>query len=184
VPGWFEGWRAGHRAKQGTGAYVASLMSDPEAADVEWLAREATGGDSDRATWELRYLRRALGLLIAQRDAMDDRTGSSVAHQLALAMAADRNVAAPMVKLAERQFNERLAAYREMMHLRGSGEDFPERIGRALLLLSGSARVGPEEVRGAGSIVSRVAAAATEALGRSFGAVRLPDDVPPSAVRG
>lgn len=143
-------------------------MREPPSQAVEWLSANATSGDADRAIWELRYLRRALGLLIAERDALDDRTASAVARNLAVAIQADRNVAAAMVKLAERQFNERLAAYREMMQLRGSPESYPRRIGRALLLLSGSVRMGTQELAGAEEIVSRLSDDLGESLSRNY----------------
>ena len=50
-------------------------------------AQNATRGDVDHARWELRYARRALGLIAAQRDALDDRTASVVARELAEAFA-------------------------------------------------------------------------------------------------
>ena len=183
MPGWLDGWRAGQRARKGTAAYVQALMREPAADDVTWLAEHATAGDTDRATWELRYVRRALGLLIAQRDALDDRTASAVAHQLSAAMVVDRNVAASMVKLVDRQFNERLAGYREMMLLRGSTEQLSERLGRAMLLLSGGVRMGATELRGADEIVSRLLTEISAALGRSFGVATLPESAPPSAVQ-
>ena len=181
MSGWFDGWRAGHRARKGTAAYVDALMREPRAEDVGWLTEYATSGDSDRATWELRYVRRALGLLVAQRDALDDRTASAVAHQLSDAMKVDRQVAAPMVKLVDRQFNERLAGYREMMFLRGSAEYLPERLGRALLLLSGSTRMGRVELQGATDIATHLLTDLSAELASSFGTVRLPEGVPPSA---
>ncbi len=181
MSGWFDGWRAGQRARKGTAAYVDALMREPRAEDVAWLAEYATSGDIDRATWELRYIRRAKGLLIAQRDALDDRTASAVAHQLSDAMKADRQIAAPMVKLAERQFNERLAGYREMMFLRGSAEQLPERLGRALLLLSGSTRMGSVELPGATAIATQLLADLGGELATNFGTATLPEDVPPSA---
>ena len=89
-----------------------------------------------------------------------------------------------MVKLADRQFNERLSAYREMMLLRGGAERLPERLGRALLLLSGSVRMGSLELHGASEIITRLLADIGEALEKSFGVVSLPEDLPPSAVQG
>ena len=59
-----------------------ALFREPDAADVEWLAATATRGDLDHARWELRYARRALGLITAQRDALDDRTASIVARAI------------------------------------------------------------------------------------------------------
>jgi hypothetical protein len=159
--------------------YVASLMKDPEVADVEWLSECATSRDTDRARWELRYLRRALGLLVAQRDALDDQTASSVARLLGRATAADRNVAAPMIKLAERQFNERLSAYHDMMGMRGTGDGPSERVARTLLLLSGATRMGAEDLGQATALVDRYLDEAAAHLRHAFGVASLPEGVPP-----
>ena len=83
----FGRWRDDRDLQRKADTYVASLMREPAEADVEWLARTATRGDADHARWELRYARRALGLIVAQRDALDDKTGSDVARTLAVAMA-------------------------------------------------------------------------------------------------
>lgn len=150
-------------------------MEEPAAADIEWLAETATADDRDRAGWELRYLRRALGLLVAQRDALDDRTASAVAHELTAAMAKDRNVAAPLIRLAERQFNERLSAYREMIALRGTAETLPERIGRTLLLMSGAGRMGKEDLARAATIAEQYMSDASDRLRAAFGTATLPE---------
>ncbi len=51
-------------------AFVRHLMSEPAVEDVDWLARIATNGDADHARWELRYARRALGLVRPTHDAL------------------------------------------------------------------------------------------------------------------
>lgn len=165
----------GKRGPRPSEQYVKGLMEEPSTTDVEWLAETATTGDRDRATWELRYVRRALGLLVAQRDALDDRTASAVAHELATEMAKDRNVAAPMIRLAERQFNDRLSAYRDMIALRGTAESLPERIGRTLLLMSGVGRMTKEDLDMAATLSERYLAEASERLRAAFGAATLPD---------
>src|SRR5690349_14578707 len=101
----FARWRADRELQRKAAAYVAVLFQEPESSDVEWLAVAATRGDVDHARWELRYARRALGLIAAQRDALDDRTASLVAKEIAEAFDRDRNIAAGMVETAERQFN-------------------------------------------------------------------------------
>jgi hypothetical protein len=70
-----------------------------------------------------------------------------------------------------------------MMLLRGSTEQLSERLGRAMLLLSGGVRMGATELRGADEIVSRLLTEISAALGRSFGVATLPESVPPSAVQ-
>lgn len=166
--------------------YVAMVAAEPAQTDVRWLATSATGGDEDRAAWELRYLRRAIGLLVAQRDALDDRTASAVARELAVAMQADRHVAAAMVKVAERQFNERLSAYREMMAMRGLQDSPAERVSRTLLLLSGSTRVELDAIAQGAALVERWEDEAEQGLRSSFGDARplAPGGAPPDRREG
>ena len=64
----------------------------------------------DHSRWELRYARRAIGLLVAQRDALDDRTGSIVARAVTDAFDRDDRIDRDRRELAERQFNARLSA--------------------------------------------------------------------------
>src|SRR5258708_35685918 len=104
-------WRDERDLGKKVASYVASLMREPEDADVEWLTRAATKGDADHARWELRYARRAVGLIVAQRDALDDKTGSAAARELSDAGARDPNVNVSTVQIAERQFNARLSGY-------------------------------------------------------------------------
>src|SRR5258708_38733938 len=111
-------------------------MLEPAAADIDWLATDATRGDVDHAQWELRYLRRALGILVAQRDALDDRTPSEALRALLHRMHKDRNVDGELVELAERQFNARLSAYRDAFTSRGQGPA-ATRVAQNLLAFSG-----------------------------------------------
>jgi hypothetical protein len=157
-------------------------MEEPAEHDVTWLAEQATGGDDDRARWELRYAKRALGLIVAQRDALDDKTASIVARDLTAAMSADRKAAASMVRLVERQFNERLSAYRDMLQLRGTTADSAERLGRALLMLSGAARIPPATLAQAADLVTSYREAANAALRAAVGEAALPPDIRPSAL--
>src|SRR5436305_7159315 len=108
----FARWRADRELQRRAEGYVAALFREPDAADVQWLADAATRGDVDHAQWELRYARRALGLIAAQRDALDDRTASIVAREISAAFGRDAYIAAGMAETADRQFNARLSAYR------------------------------------------------------------------------
>ena len=163
-------------------AYVTSRWAEPPAADVEWLARTATNGDVDHAAWELRYARRAVGLLTAERDALDDRTPSLVAAAVDEAMATDPGVAVDAQALAARQFNDRLAAYRDALRAR-SAEDPALRLGRVLLVFAGSVRAARGAgLAHAGEILGRELEDANAALRAAFGTAELPEDEPPSAL--
>src|SRR5258708_14052650 len=103
----FGRWRGERDLGKKVASYVASLMREPEDADVEWLTRAATKGDADHARWELRYARRAVGLIVAQRDALDDKTGSAVARELSDAVARDSHGDASTVAIPVREVQAR-----------------------------------------------------------------------------
>lgn len=177
----FQRWRAERTLRRNAERYLAQLVAEPEPADVAWLASTATRGDEDHARWELRYARRAIALLVAQRDALDDRTSSAVAGVLAEAFERDDRIDADRRDLAERQFNARLSAYRDALGARVP--DSAVRLGQTLLAFSGgSFREVDANVRRGGEIVAGYVREASEALRAVFGAAALPDNVPPSAM--
>jgi hypothetical protein len=179
----FKQWRAARQLQRKANQYVAELISEPEPDDVAWLAQCATRGDEDHARWELRYARRAIGLLVAQRDALDDRTGSLVARAVSDAFERDQRIDRDRRELAERQFNARLSAYRDALGARVP--DSAVRLGQTLLAFSGgSFREIDANVRRAGDLLDRYVNEANEALRKVFGTAALPEHVPPSAIVG
>ncbi len=176
----FRSFRDDRALLRRSAAYAAALMAEPSHVDVSWLATDATRGDLDHAQWELRYLRRSLGILVAQRDSLDDRTPSEALRALIHRMQKDRHVDASLVELAERQFNARLSAYRDAFSSHGSGAP-STRVAQNLLAFSGGPirADDPAVTRGA-EVVSDYLLSANAALRESFGAVQLPEDVVPS----
>jgi len=178
----FGGLRADRERRAKVAAYVQNLMIEPGATDVDWLATIGTGGDADHAMWELRYARRALGLIAAQRDALDDATGSLVARELMSALSRDPHVGAGKREIAEAQFNARLGAYREAIDTPGAAP-MAARMGLTLIAFSGgSFREGEATVGRAGALLERYLLEANEALRAQFGAASLPDNIAPSAI--
>lgn len=177
-------WKAERLLQRKAEAFVAALFRDPDLPDVEWLAATATRGDLDHAQWELRYARRALGLIAAQRDALDDRTASSVARAIAEAFARDPNVAADRADMSERQFNARLSAYRDGLAAK-AGAPTHIRMGQTLFAFAGgSFKSRDANIERAGELLAAYLSEANEALRASFGVAFLPDNVPPSALAG
>jgi hypothetical protein len=165
-----------------SGAYADGLMVEPSADDVDWLARVGTRGDADHARWELRYLRRAIGILVAQRDALDDRTHSEVLRALVQRMDRDPRVDAELRELADRQFNARLSAYRDAFTSRGHGAP-ATRVAQNLLAFSGGPiRAADPVVQHGTELVTALLAESNAALREIFGTAELPEDVPPSQV--
>jgi hypothetical protein len=178
----FARWRAERGLQRKAVAFVDVLFRDPDVADVEWLSRVATRGDTDHAQWELRYARRALGLIAAQRDALNDRTASVVARQISEALGRDRNIASEMAETSERQFNARLSAYRDGLAAK-AGAPTPIRMGQTLMAFAGgSFNKQDDNIVRAGELLSVYLTEANEALRATFGAATLPENIPPSAV--
>jgi hypothetical protein len=187
-------WRAERNLRRRSATYVATLLEDPSDEDTEWLAAAATRGDLDHARWELRYARRAVGLVVAQRDALDDRTGSSVGRALAEAFERDPNIASDRLAVARHQFNARLGAYRDVLTSRPTSArtaggaptvaQTATRLGQILMAFAGGP-VGPtsREVPRAGQIISGYVDSAHQALREAFGVASLPEDITPSALQ-
>jgi hypothetical protein len=180
----FGRWRSEREFERKAERFVERVLAEPADEDVRWLAQSATHGDTDHARWELRYARRALGLLTAERDALDDRTGSLVARALAAATARDPQVAAEMQEIAERQFNARLSAYRDALATRTSAAT-TARLGQTLFAFAGgSFRQVDEPILRGGDLLGRYLSEANASLRDIFGKASLPEDVPPSALVG
>ena len=177
-------WRAERAAREHARVYVAALLIEPSEADVSWLASGPAAGDADHARWEWRYARRALGMLAAQRDALDDRTASAVSAALTLAMWRNTQIAPDRRDMAARQFNVRLAAYGDALAARSAAEGTSDRLGRVLLGFAGNVAPSPAQVSEAGARIAAHLIDALERLRAVFGAASLPEDVAPSAAAG
>ena len=182
APPFLAAWREQRRLRRSAASYLSALLIEPDAQDVTWLADVATRGDADRARWELRYARRAAGLLSAERDALDDRTASAVARELGESWSKDRNIAAEMRHAAEQQFNARLRGLAQAINARSSPEPASARLGKALLFSAGVSFPTKPDIDRAGAIVSRYLEQSNEALRKAFGTATLPENVPPSAM--
>lgn len=177
---WFFGKaRAAEQHRRAVQTYIQAASAEPDDQDVEWLASIAGDGDLDRARWELRYARRGLAILVAEREALDDRTGSAVAREMRQALQMDRGVAAGMVAVAERQLNQRLTSFRTALADRNAGDSPALRVARVLL-----DRVGVRDISGnverASAIVRAYLESSQDALRRAFGVASVPEDIPPS----
>jgi hypothetical protein len=177
----FRRWRAERSRREQATAYVVTLLAEPSTADVQWLAQGATGGDEDHARWELRYARRAAGLLAARRDALDDRTASLVSAALERAWQRDARVAPERRDIAIRQFNTRLAAYSDALAEKDGRESASTKLARVLLGFAGRLDPTATELAAAGERLNAYLRESSEALRNAFGAATLPEDQRPSA---
>lgn len=175
--GVWQRWRDDRALKAAADAYAGRAWAEPAEDDVRWLAALATAGDEDHARWELRYARRAFALLAAERDALDDRTGSAVSRAIVERAAGDAAVAPDRRRVAERQFNIRLGRFRESLRLRG-GTGLAARWAAVLVETASGGRAVPDAR--AEAVVQRVWDEAHDALRELFGVAELPEHVRPS----
>ncbi|MEA3247099.1 MAG: hypothetical protein U9Q74_13175 [Gemmatimonadota bacterium] len=177
-------WLAARDRSRRARAYVLAAFAEPDADDVTWLAGAGAAGDDDHARWELRYARLAIAVLVAERDALDDRTGAEVVAAMRAAFAADDRVAPDLRPLAERQLSERLQTYRDAFLARGAS-GAGERMARVLLsFASDGARSAGSPLARATRVLSGYVDAANAALVAAYGPASLPDHLPPSEVAG
>jgi hypothetical protein len=175
-------WRMARERSRRAAAFLSALQQEPDEADVAWLAAVATGGDLDHARWELRYARLALGVLTAQRDALDDRTGSDVVAALSEVLRRDTRIDPDLLPLVERHLNDRLSGYREALTARGGAVGSGEKLGRVLLAFaSDGARSAGSPLARAVELLAEYSASANGALRNVYGAAALPEDIAPSA---
>ena len=172
-------WKMGRDRRRRAMVYLASITKDVAPSDVEWLRAMSHSITESLALRELQFAKRALGLIVAERDALDDRTASDVAHQLASVI----NLEARRDTDAGRAWSERWRSYTGALAARGSSEAPAARLARVMLAATGTlAPDSPQLVRATQYILS-VRSSANEALRAAFGAASLPEDVRPSAVR-
>jgi hypothetical protein len=172
-------WKVARERRKRAAVYLGAITQHVAPSDIEWLTKVTPGQDARLAVRELQFARRAIGLIVAERDALDDRTASDVAHQLAGVISAE----ARDNSVAGRAWSERWRSYTGALAARGSTESPAARLARVMLAGSGVEIPSPEQLVRATQYILAVRTAANEALRTAYGAVSLPEDVRPSAVR-
>lgn len=170
-------WRASRARRRRAKGYLHDVLGSPESTDIEWLS--GITGDVARAERELVFARRALALIVAERDALDDRTASEVAHVLAGVIETEARESAANGA----EWTARRRTYTAAMAARGNIEAPATRLGRVLLEGAGVARPTGEVLERAAQFVLSTRTKANEALRAVFGVASLPEDVRPSAMR-
>jgi hypothetical protein len=162
-------WREDRVRAQRAERYVDLLMAaPPEAAVTQWSTM--TDGDPDHAAWEWRYARRALGLIVAERYAQDDRTVAEIAEVLSERQLADAAVDPTRRTLMQAQFNERLSAYRGAVANRISSDPLSVRLGFVLLRFERPTVPTPQAAARLGLALDAMMADLNQALAEIYGA--------------
>jgi len=175
--GFWREWQVARDRRRSVAKYLGQVLREPDEAQVRWLASLPI--DPTAAMRELRYARRAVGLIVADRDALDDRTAAEVAHLLAPVIATESRQSPE----SGRVWSERWRAYTTALAVRGSAEPPAARLARVLLDGVGVSSPSPAVLHQATEIIQEHRAALNEALRAAFGDAALPEDVPPSALR-
>lgn len=172
---WTE-WQAARERRRRVESYVGRMLREPDEAIVQML--EGVAGTT-LARRELRFALLAIGLIVAERDALDDQTAADVSHQLQPLLAAEARRDPEVGRL----WPERWRAYSAALALRGSPE--PPAVRLARVLLEGVQVSSPttEQLERTTHFVLENRAALNEALRAVFGAASLPEDIRPSALR-
>lgn len=170
-------WRASRERKRRADRYLAALLTPPSADEIGWLA--GLSGSRPNAERELVFMRRAIGLIVAERDALDDRTASDVAHALSAITEAESRRSAEQ----GREWVSRWRSYSAAMALRGQPEAPATRL--AKVMLEGATVLNPsaDALDRAVQTVHSARGQANELLRDVFGVASLPDDVRPSALK-
>ena len=171
-------WRMARERRKRAAIYLAAITQPVAPADIEWLTRLIPDHDAQLASRELQFARRAIGLIVAERDALDDRTASDVAHQLAGVISAEGR----QNPVAGRAWSERWRAYTSALAARGSTESPAARLGRVMLAGSGVDHPATEQLLRATQYILAVRTGANEALRTAYGSASMPEDVRPSAL--
>lgn len=171
-------WRAARDRRRRAARYLATLLDSPPPDEVAWLG--AASADRAAAEREIAFARRAIGLIVAERDALDDRTASDVAHGLAEVIAREAR-GTPEIG---RRWAERWREYTATLAVRGDGEAPAARLARVLLAGAGVTAPTTEQLVRATQFVLATRGRANESLRSAFGVASLPEDVRPSALRG
>lgn len=170
-------WRAARDRRRLASTYLHALLPNADPADLRWLA--AIASSAGVAERELGFARRALALIVSERDALDDRTASDVAHELT-----------PITESEARHFPAvgqswaaRWREYAAALAVRGTAEPPAERLAKILLAGADVDNPSADQLTRATQCIHGIRARANEALRAAFGAASLPDDVRPSALR-
>lgn len=174
----FAEWKAARERRQRATNYLATLLPDAPAGEIEWFTT-VSGFDRDVVKRELRLARRAIGLIVAERDALDDRTASDVAHVLADEIRSEGRHDA----LLGRTWAERWRAFSGALTARGVADAPATRLGRVLLAALGIDAPTSEQLAHVAQWVVASRTEANEALRAAFGVASLPEDVKPSALK-
>ncbi len=166
------------RRRQGLAErYVAALLRPAAADDVAWLSA-AGGGSAERSTRELAFAQRAIGLIVAERDALDDLTAADVSHALDAVVASEARARSGEVA----EWSAHWRDYADAMAARGRAEPPLGRIARVLLRRVGVAEPDADQLARGVNIVTAFRHSANDVLREVYGSATLPEDRPPSAV--
>ncbi len=157
--------------------YLNTVLHDPSAEELSWLM-QASGASRELALIELAFSQKAIGLIVAERDALDDQTAADVSHAIDAIVAREARVRQGVLE----EWHAHWSEYHDALDARGRSESPLTRIARVLLRRCGTPEPQPGQLDRALRIVTTFRHSANEALRDAFGLASLPEDRPPSAL--
>lgn len=173
----WSGWQLSRERHRRASRYLEVLTHAPDQASLRWLIGHAPTPET--ALQELDLARRAIALMVAEHDALDDRTVADVTHELNAILAAQGDDGA----VSNRLWTERLQAYTAAMARRGTGDLPRARVARVLLAACSLPDPSPEVLEQGAELVAYYRQASNDALRAAFGDARLPENIRPSAFK-
>ncbi len=170
-------WKAEKERRRRAMAYLSSILLNEPSSEADWFVA-ISSKDKVQVARELQLARRAIALIVAERDALDDRTAADVSHVLVPLISKEKQIDPS----AGNQWVDRWLAYSAALSARGMSEPPPARIARVLLQAVGVGAPNAEQVERATRWVITIRGIANESLRAAFGAASLPEDIKPSAI--
>lgn len=168
-------WRAARERRNRASQFIEAVRHAAEAQGLPWIMTRAQ--NPGEARFELTDAVRAIALIVAERDSLDDRTAADVAHLVSEQATRDAG------STGASRWSNRWRAYSQSLAARGDGEAPASRFARNMLDGATVASPTADELRDATVWVQTVRERANEALRTAFGAASLPEDRPPSSLR-
>lgn len=168
-------WKATRERRKRAAAYVAHLTADADLSGGEWLtALSPLAGDTVRH--ELRLALRAIGLIVAERDSLDDNTAADVSHELQVVMREEGKGDESTALI----WSDRWSSYSGAMMKRGVADAPAIRLARILLIAVGVLSPTPLELERTADWILERRRLLNVALREAYGDAMLPEDVRPS----
>lgn len=168
-------WKATRERRKRAAAYVVQLTADADLSGGEWLI-ELSPLAEDTVRLELRLALQAIGLIVAERDSLDDNTAADVNHELQVVIREEGKGDESTTLI----WRDRWNSYSGAMMKRGVADAPAIRLARILLIAVGVLSPSAVELERTACWILERRRWLNVALREAYGDVLLPEDIRPS----